>query len=237
MDQTKKRNSFLIPSIADVLFLSVFLYLSLSVGKGLLADCDTGYHVRAGEYILETFSIPKHDIFSFITPAIPWTAHEWLSEVIMAFVHRAFGLTGVVIFFAFVIASAYCVLFRIVREYKANILATVMVVVLVIAASQIHWLARPHIFSLLLTVVWYCLLDKYQHSGDKGDLHFFPLVMLLWVNLHGGFMIAFVLIGIYLIGNLVKFLTSRGEEKGDYGILPSCIPYKPARISHFVVPV
>lgn len=208
MGQIKEKKSPFLPSVADVLFLSVFLYLSLSAGKGLLADCDTGYHIRAGEYILKTFSIPRHDIFSFITPAIPWTAHEWLSEVIMAFVHRAFGLTGVVISFAFVIASAYCLLFRIVREDKGNILVTVVVVVLVIAASQIHWLARPHVFSLLLTVIWWGLLDNYQYN-NKNYMYFLPPIMLLWVNLHGGFMIAFVVIGIYLAGNLVRFLTSK----------------------------
>ncbi|HWR58369.1 MAG TPA: hypothetical protein VN328_05725 [Thermodesulfovibrionales bacterium] len=196
-----------VPSIADILFLSVFLYLSFSAGRGLLADCDTGYHIRTGEYILKTGSIPKYDIFSFITPAIPWTAHEWLSEVIMALVHRSFGLTGVVIFFSFVISLTYYVLFRVARTYKGNILAAAMVVVFVIAASQIHWLARPHIFSLLLTVIWYSLLDSYQYN-DRNYLNFLPAIMLLWVNLHGGFIIAFVLIGIYLAGNLARFLTS-----------------------------
>jgi hypothetical protein len=112
MNRTKKISSFLIPSIVDIIFISLFLLLAFSAGKDLLGDVDTGYHIRAGEYILNTFSIPKDDIFSFITPTLPWTAHEWLSEVIMALVHKAFGLTGVALFFAFIISLVYYLLYK-----------------------------------------------------------------------------------------------------------------------------
>ena len=107
MNRTKKYISFLIPSIVDIIFISLFLLLAFSAGKDLLGDVDTGYHIRAGEYILNTFSIPKDDIFSFITPTLPWTAHEWLSEIIMAMIHGTFGLTGIVIFFSFIISLVY----------------------------------------------------------------------------------------------------------------------------------
>ena len=134
MNDSKKVIPFLIPSIADIIFISLFLLLSFSAGKDLLGDVDTGYHIRAGEYILNTFSIPRHDIFSFITPTLPWTAHEWLSEVIMALVHRAFGLTGVAIFFAFIISLVYYLLYRIFKTNKDNLILTVFIVLLVLVS-------------------------------------------------------------------------------------------------------
>jgi hypothetical protein len=215
MTKTKKISSYLIPSIADIIFISLFLLLSFSAGKDLLGDVDTGYHIRAGEYILKTFSIPKHDIFSFITPTLPWTAHEWLSEVIMALVHRAFGLTGMAIFFAFIISLVYYLLYRIFKTSEDNLILTVFIVLLVLVSSQIHWLARPHIFSLLLILIWYYLLDQYQYK-HKNYLYMLPPVMLLWVNLHGGFLAGFILLGIYLFGNGVKFINSKGAERVIY---------------------
>jgi len=215
MNNSKKNIPFLIPSIADIIFISLFLLLSFSAGKDLLGDVDTGYHIRAGEYILNTFSIPRHDIFSFITPTLPWTAHEWLSEVIMALVHRAFGLTGVAIFFAFIISLVYYLLYRIFKTNKDNLILTVFIVLLVLISSQIHWLARPHIFSLLLILIWYYLLDQYQYK-HKNYLYVFPPIMLFWVNLHGGFLAGFILIGIYLFGNVVKFITSQNAERDIY---------------------
>ncbi|MFQ5684504.1 MAG: hypothetical protein ACE5HC_14685 [Candidatus Binatia bacterium] len=201
-----------LPSIADIIFLAVFIILSSIVGKGLLADADTGYHIRAGEFIIETMTVPKHDVFSFRSPSLPWTAHEWLSEVIMGLIHKSFGLTGIVIFFSFAIASVYFVLFKIVQTTKGNILSSILIVSLVTAASMVHWLARPHIFSLLLTMVWYHLLDTYQH--DKGNyLYFLPPLMLLWVNLHAGFIVGFVLLGVYLSGNLFGSVAASEAQK------------------------
>jgi hypothetical protein len=181
----------------------------------LLGDGDTGYHIRAGEYILKTFSIPKHDIFSFLTPALPWTTHEWLSEIVMALIHRVSGLGGVVFFFATVIATVYYLLFKIIRSYKGNIFVSIAIIVLVILSSQIHWLARPHIFSLLIIVIWYHLLDLYEYS-DRNYLYFMLPLMLLWVNLHGGFIIGMVLNGIYLAGNIMKFITATADAKESH---------------------
>jgi len=134
MSNLEKKASFLIPSIADIFFTSLFLFLSFFIGQRLLLDCDTGYHIRAGEYIIDNLSIPMHDIFSFITPTLPWTAHEWLSEVIMAMVHRTFGLTGIVIFFSFLISLVYYLLFKIYRKNKHDIISVVFIVILVVTA-------------------------------------------------------------------------------------------------------
>jgi len=211
----KFKIQLLIPTIADMLFLALFISIAFSTGKNLLGDCDTGYHIRAGEFILNTLTIPRHDIFSFISPPLSWTAHEWLSELIMAVVYRASGLTGVVIFFTFIIALIYCLFFKILRKGNENILLTAMIALLAIASSQLHWLARPHIFSLGLLIIWYYLLDEY-HYRDNNLLFLCPPLMLLWVNLHGAFIVGFVLLGIYFLGNIIKYLTVPAAEKGVY---------------------
>jgi hypothetical protein len=217
METSEKRRSLFIPSIADIIFISIMLYLTFASNSGLLADGDTGYHVRAGEYILETHSIPKEDIFSYHTPALKWTAHEWLSEVIMAFAHRLFGLTGVVILFIVVISALYYLLFRTAQRYNKNILTAVIVVLLVIASSQIHWLARPHIFSLFIFFIWYYLLDLHQYQ-NRNYLYITPFIMLPWVNLHGGYIIGIILTGIYLTANLLKIFISQEKERSDHKI-------------------
>jgi hypothetical protein len=88
---------FYLPSFADIIFVCLFLTLVFSGGHNLLNDGDTGWHIRAGEYIIDNVHVPRHDMFSHISPSLPWFAHEWLSEVIMARVHGLSGLTGVVI--------------------------------------------------------------------------------------------------------------------------------------------
>jgi len=181
----------------------------------LLNDCDTGYHIRAGEYIMETGAVPHEDMFSFLDPPPAWTAHEWLSEIIMALAYDALGLTGAVIFFAFILSLTYSLHFRFLKKDSDHLLLLTGMLLLVIASSAIHFLARPHLFSLLFLVIWYFVLDSYQYR-NKNYLYFLPLLMLVWVNLHGGFIIGFVLLGAYFTGNLIYYFLRQGEEKALY---------------------
>ena len=221
----ERKPSYFLPSIGQFLFLVVFLVLTFSsAGKNMLADADTGYHIRAGDYILETRTVPKHDIFSYHSPLLPWTAHEWLSEVVMAVLHRISGLTGVAIFFSLLISLTYALLFRYMRAYKRNIVFDVLIILLALVSSQIHWLARPHIFSLFLMVVWYHLLDS--HQNDRGGrLVLLPLIMLLWVNLHGGYLTGFILTGVYFLGNLLGYFRSGEEERERAFRKVKCLGY------------
>ncbi|ACV68466.1 hypothetical protein [Desulfohalobium retbaense] len=208
----KKNTPYILPSFADLIFVILLITLSSSLGQGLLSDGDTGFHIRAGEYILENWSIPRVDMFSFLVPAPEWTAHEWLSEVIMAFVHNAMGLTGIVIFYAFILGLTYYLFLKFLRQDHDHLLLTTAMVLLVISTSTIHFLARPHVFSLLFTVISYFIIDRYEYH-NKNYLFFFPFVMLLWVNLHGGYIIGFLLLGTYLTGNIVYYFLDKNADK------------------------
>jgi hypothetical protein len=130
----------------------------------------------------------------------------------MASVHQSLGLTGIVIFFGLLISLSYSMLFKLIQKEQGNIFLAVFVILLTIASSIFHWFARPHIFSLLLFVVTYYLLEQFQ-SRHIRTFYFLPLLFLLWVNLHGGFISGFILILIYLMGNLAKYLLSRDESR------------------------
>ena len=133
----------------------------------------------------------------------------------MAFVHQSLGLTGIVIFFGLLISLSYSTLFKLVQKERGNIFLAVFIILLTIASSIFHWLARPHIFSLLLFVITYYLLEQFQYRHIQ-TLYFLPPLILFWVNVHGGFISGFILISIYLIGNLVKFVLSKDEGKELY---------------------
>jgi hypothetical protein len=211
MNSNKPSKPFwFLPSIAEVIFIVILAFI-LS-GKGnLLGDADTGYHIRAGEYIIDNLNVPSHDLFSHITPPLEWTAHEWLSEVILALIHRASGLTGVVVATAILIAFVHVILLRFLRASGISIIVAACIVALSAGASIIHWLARPHIFSLLLVLFWYIILDTYQYK-KKNYLYLLLPLMLLWVNLHGGFIAGFMLLGVYIIGNSLMAIFRKEER-------------------------
>ncbi|MEE9614542.1 MAG: hypothetical protein V3W31_06250 [Thermodesulfobacteriota bacterium] len=201
----------LIPSIADVLFITVFIRLLLS-GSDLLSDSDTGLHIRAGRFILDAMTVPVHEPFTFLSPPLTFPSHEWLSEVVMAWLYAGFGLEGVVFFSCFVLAATVYLFFKMLRADDGNIILAAVILVLAVASSWTHWLARPHIFSIFFLVVWYYLLDDYQYRATN-RLYFLPPLMLLWVNLHAAFVLGFALTGLYLFGNIVRARGSGGAEK------------------------
>ncbi len=208
----RKIPQYILPSLPQMAFLIVFIACFTVSGSFLLGDGDTGYHIRAGEIILKDLAVPRHDPFSFIAPPLPWTAHEWLSEVVMAILHKALGIQGVVFFFALLLATTYWILFRAIRSRHRNILMDLLILVLVLLSSRVHWLARPHVFSLILIVLLYQILTL--HQEDRGNyLYVIPPMMLLWVNLHGGFIAGFLFMGIFISGYSLKFLASKGEER------------------------
>jgi len=213
-DYLRKIPQYFIPSIAQMGFLIVFIACFTDSGGFLLGDGDTGHHIRAGDIILKDLAVPRHDPFSFIAPPLPWTAHSWLSEVVMAIVHTALGIRGIVFLFALLLATTYWLLFRAIRNRGRNILVDLVILILVLLSSRIHWLARPHVFSLFLTVLLYRILIL--HQENRGNyLYVIPPMMLLWVNLHGGFIAGFLFMGIFLSVYFLRFLASNGEERSE----------------------
>ena len=90
----------LLPSLADFAFLMpiVFLFGRMDGVKTLLSDCDTGWHIRTGEWILANGWVPTRDMFSFSKPGAPWYAWEWLSDILFAKLNALGGLQAVVLF-------------------------------------------------------------------------------------------------------------------------------------------
>jgi hypothetical protein len=124
----------------------------------------------------------------------------------MAGVYDLSGLTGIVAFFALVLACTMSLLFATLRSRGAQILPAAFITLFALSTSQIHWLARPHVFSFLLMVSWHHLLESWQRGGTN-RLYLLPASLLLWVNLHAGFLGGFILLGAYLVENLVGMLT------------------------------
>lgn len=204
-----------LPSIGSMVFVSILMVLVFGIGNGLLYDGDTGYHIRTGEEILKHWRVPAHDIFSFHLPPLKWTAHEWLSQVILAAVYKFSGLTGIVILFAFLLAATHWLLYFILTLKSANLTLVTLTTLLATATSSSHWLARPHVFSLLFTTVWYHMLDRFQYD-NRATLPYLPIMMIFWVNLHGGYFFGLVLICLYFGGNLLSSICSPPQESKQH---------------------
>jgi len=204
------------PSLTDVAFVvpMVLMFAKLDGFKFLLEDCDTGWHIRTGEWILQNGRVPDRDIFSFTKAGQPWFAWEWLWDLVFGWMHQRWGLVAVVMASLLVISTASALLYRLARRKCPNVLIAFGVTFLAIATSSIHWLARPHLFTILFLVVFYWLLERVR-DGNVRLLWLLPPLTVLWTNLHGGFFVGIALIGAYAAGELASWaLESQPEARG-----------------------
>ena len=206
---------FLVPSVADLIFIILLAAMTGGIlAPRMLGDASIGWHIRNGELILHSHSITRTDPFSTMSGEA-WYAWEWLYDVAIAGAHHWFALNGVVLVTAVIIAGTFALTLRLSLRRGADLPVTAVLLALSLGASMIHLFARPHVLSWLLTIVWFQLLD----SSERGDesvgnrrLWWLPVLMLVWANLHGGFVAGFVLLGLYLASYLFRYFRCKQEE-------------------------
>ncbi|MFY9562581.1 MAG: hypothetical protein WAQ52_20305, partial [Terriglobales bacterium] len=204
--KTKSWPRFFLPSVRDLLFLVAFWALLVGpLSNRPLADADIGWHIRTGEQILATHSVPRVDSFSSTMQGQPWFAWEWLYDTLLGVVHGSMGLNGVVWLAALLIATTFTVLLGQLLRRATGLPVAIVLWLLALGASSIHLFARPHIVSWLFTLLWFVALERWEQGSAPLWLRwFFPASMLLWVNLHGGWLLGMTLLAIYAIAAFVE---------------------------------
>jgi len=176
-----------------VLLSMVFV---LAVRQSVSIDPDLWWHLKAGQQMIDTRSIPHTDDYSFTKQGSEWVAHEWLSEVIMEALYRGVGLVGLVTIFSFIIVIALWLTYR---RCDGKPYAAGLAILLAAAASSPLFGIRPQMLTLLLTSIYIVLLERFDPKERSLRLWWLVPLMLLWVNLHAGWALGLALIGLYII--------------------------------------
>jgi hypothetical protein len=202
-----------LPSLADVAFLVpiICIYGTWDGARSLLADADVGWHLRAGQWMLAHGRVPDHDIFSFTKAGQPWFAWEWLWDVIFAWLHLHWGLAAVTLVNTVLLGTVFVLVYKLAWWKSRNALVSSAVTMAAIAASSLHWLARPHLTTWLFVILFYWLLEHDRALRTRA-VWWLPVLMALWTNLHGGFVAGLILVGAYGAGEVVSAVTDAEPE-------------------------
>ncbi len=189
------------PCLTDLVFLfPAFLMLFVLQGtKALLADGDTGWHIRTGEWILAHRTVPTVDLFSFTKPHEAWFAWEWGWDVMFAGIYHAWGLSGVAFANLLLLCLISALLYRLIRRCSDNDLLAMFFTLVALLGSTIHWLARPHLFSWIFLLLFSHVLLSVE-NGNTRRLAWLPLLTVAWVNIHGAFFVGVLMVLIAGVG-------------------------------------
>ncbi len=186
-------------------YAALFAAALLLGGRMLNLDGDLPRHLRMGEIILASKKVPQVELFVYPYLNRPYVQHEWLMSVVFYSAQRLAGLAGVTALAAFLLASAFTLLYA---DLSARLEARLPVLILVAwgaLASSLNWAARPHLVSMLLLALWLTWADKLRR-GEEIALWRFPALMILWANAHGEFIAGILVLLAYAVGWAADFL-------------------------------
>ena len=188
-------------SLIKIFQIYVFAYAFLFASRQM-SDADFWFYLKTGEYILTTGSIPRTELWSFTFHGNPYIAHGWLSGVIFYVLYMWVGPKIMICLFALLVAIAFWIAFKRANShpYIAGVAALVAV-----WASMPNIGVRPRVFSILLTSIYLALLSRLARGVKERWIWVLIPLMTLWVNLHGGFFIGLMLIGLTAVGLVIDY--------------------------------
>ncbi|MBA4385614.1 MAG: hypothetical protein C0410_12825 [Anaerolinea sp.] len=196
----------------NLLFLFIIFSIILLLTFSPISDPDFWWHIRTGQWIAENHSIPKADPFSYTANNHPWIAHEWLSDLFIYFVYKLGGFRLLTLIFSLITLAVFVFSYlRCIQKSRPYIAG--MLILLGASASIPFWGIRPQMISLLFSAVFLFLLDRYQETRHLRYLIPIPLLTVLWVNLHGGFLLGLGILGIYILGNFIELVVDKLKYK------------------------
>ena len=188
-------------SLIKVFQVYVFVYAFLFASRPM-SDADFWFYLKTGEYVFSTGEIPRNELWSFTFPGLPYIAHGWLAGVIFYALYQWVGLKFMIFLFALLTAIAFWIAFKRAKSHAFIAGAATLVAV---------WAALPNIgvrsrvFTILLTSIYLAVLGRFARGvKDRWIWVLIPL-MTFWVNVHGGFIIGLMLIGLTAVGLVIDY--------------------------------
>jgi hypothetical protein len=192
------------------LFLGLAFFLALfGVCSGAIASADTWWHLATGRWIVQHHAVPHTDPFSFATAGKRWVAHEYLTDVLMFFLHRAGGFVAIAVANALLLTAAFAIVAHAARSSRWIAYAAAWFAAL---AARPAFALRPQSISLVFGATFLWIIREALRQHKPRWLIALPCLMLLWVQLHAGYLLGIGFLGLLLLSEVLDWLFKRGES-------------------------
>lgn len=188
--------------------------------SGIFLDPDFGWQIRTGSFLLEklqngnvwVWPFPKTDPFSYSMPSFPFVPHSWLSDILFAKLYEGAGWLSGLERVAIVtsIAAATALSITLLPRFRKQPLQATLILFLLSTSSILSYISvRPQAFSWLFFSIF--VIIAYEERLWNKMSWILPILMVFWVNIHGGFIMG---LGILLYRLLYATFSRTKAPKG-----------------------
>jgi len=205
--------------VACLLFFFASLFFSFTVP---ISDPDFWWHIATGKWIAEQGSLMQQDVFTIADAAVSADGSRsafilkqyWLAQLIFYWVYDLSGFLGIIVLRAALFTLLFYLLFRLMQKAGAGFLLSLGLTYLSVMAvvGETQYIGdKPQMWSSLFSVAIIFLLE-HMRDGRRWARILLPALMLVWSNMHGGFILGVLIIGIYLMTAMIF----KSWEKQDF---------------------
>ncbi len=172
------------------------LLLIVVADSAQLPDPDLWGHLRFGQAALASGHVIARDTYSYSVAGGVWRNHEWLTEIIMALAYNSLGVVGLKLWKFGCVAATMVLMALGLAETGASPTIQMNTLGLAALAMVPQNQFRPQLFTFMLLAATLALLARDNYRG-RARLWLVIPIMLLWGNLHGGFIIGIATMAVY----------------------------------------
>lgn len=216
------RERFNFTALLTALLALLIIFLTLRP----MADPDMPWHLRNAAYLLHTEHWIRRDMYAYTTLGMPWINHEWLAELPFYAAYRLCGASGLLVATLILLEIIFLGVFALTYKASGNAKAAWVATLAGALLGTVSFGPRTLLFGWVCLLCELLLIERFERKrGDEGTGRaFWPLVplFLLWVNLHGSWLLGFGLFAVYVAcgwftvdaGSIVRAGWTGKERKG-----------------------
>ncbi len=180
--------------------------------RKFLVDPDIWWHIKVGDTVLATHHWPATDPYSFTVFGQPWLAYEWLGDIVLSFANRVGGLAGLEVLLIVLGSAIMLALYGFATTSSGSSKAGFVASGVLLMPAAVSFSLRPQMLGYLFLILTLAALQRFRQKKYRA-LWFIPLIMLVWVNTHGSWVIGLGAVFVYWVSGLVEFRIGNLEAK------------------------
>lgn len=168
------------------------------------ADPDIYWHLASARWMVEHGELLTRDPFSSTALGEPYSVGQWLGQLVWYAAYLADGWQGIAVLRASTVALLAFFAARVVLLVQSRPAFALLPLLAALAISKTTWTDRPQLFTQALAATFLFLLLRAHLGGGTRAVWLLPPLLLLWTNLHGGYALGLVLVGLFLAAALAE---------------------------------